>query len=408
MRQRFFITALLFSSLFGTACNRGTASAPPSEHAAQNQSGNHVNKDEIVLPAAEQATAMIQTETVALSEAPDVLRVTGRITLADDRNWHVGVRTEGSVAAVYAGLGDHVKKGQVLARYHADQVHELRAQYRSATANLHKAQAGAALAQRNYDRMQTLLSLKAASVMQVEQARQDTASAQAEVQSAQSDVDRARGLLEHDLHVAAEPPPGNYDETADQVPILAPATGYVIEKKVTPGKSVSPSEGDAFVIGDLAQVWMLASVRPEHLGKLRVGQSATVTFPGMSGQHFSGKVTYLGQEFDPTIRAMQARIVLDNRGNLLRPEMLANAEISTGSRKPTILVASDAVQRINGQDAVFVRTAADRFAVRAVRIGETVNGKTPVFEGLKSGEQIVVRGSFILKSQLLRASMEGE
>jgi len=156
------------------------------------------------------------------------------------------------------------------------------------------------------------------------------------------------------------------------------------------------------------QVWMLVSVRPEHLSELRVGQAATVTLPGMSGQRFSGKIMYLGQEFDATTRAMQARIVLDNRGNLLRPEMLANAEISTGSRKPTILVVSDAVQQINGQDAVFVRTAADRFVVRAVRIGETVNGKTPVLEGLKPGEQIVVRGSFILKSQLLRASMEGE
>jgi len=141
---------------------------------------------------------------------------------------------------------------------------------------------------------------------------------------------------------------------------------------------------------------------------LRVGQHATVTFPGMAGQRFSGRITNLGQEFDASTRAMQARIVLDNRANLLRPEMLANAEITTESRKPAILVASDAVQQINGQDAVFVRTAADRFSVRAVRIGETINGKTPVLEGLKPGEEIVVSGSFILKSQLLRASMEGE
>jgi len=405
MSQRFLISALLLCSLLGAACNSGTAPASSTEHAAQNPAAN---KDEIVLPESEQATAKIQTETVALSEAPDVLRLTGRIALADDRNWHVGVRTEGAVAEVYVGLGDRVKKGQVLARYHADQVHNLRAQYRSATANLGKAQAGAVLAQRNYERMQTLLTLKAASVQQVDQAKQDVVSAQAEAQSAQSDVDRARDLLEHDLHVVADSPAGGRNELADEVPILAPATGNVIEKKVTPGKSVSPSQGDTFVIGDLAQVWMLVSVRPEHLKELRVGQAATVTVAGMPGQRFSGKITNLGQEFDPATRAIEARIVLDNRSNLLRPEMLANAEISTGTRKPTILVASDAVQQINGQDAVFVRTGADRFAVRAVRIGETVNGKTPVFEGLKSGEQIVVRGSFILKSQLLRASMEGE
>lgn len=405
MSGRFLISALMFSSLFGAGCTSGTVSAPSSEHVTKTPAGN---KDEVVLPASGQATAKIETETVALSETPDVLRLTGRITLADDRNWHVGVRTEGSVAEVYASLGDHVKKGQVLARYHADQVHDLRAQYRSAKANLGKAQSGAALAQRNYERMQTLLTLKAASVQQVEQAKQDLVGAQAQVQSSQSDVDRARDLLEHDLHVVADSPSDPPNELADEVPILAPASGYVIEKKVTPGKSVSPSEGDAFVIGDLAQVWMMVAVRPEHLAELRVGQSATVTLPGVSGQRFAGKISNLGQEFDPVTRAMQARIILDNRRNLLRPEMLANAEISTGSRKPTILVASDAVQQINGQDAIFVRTARDRFAVRAVRIGETVNGKTPVLEGLKPGEQIVVSGSFILKSQLLRASMEGE
>lgn len=408
MRRQFFISAVLFSSLYGAACNRGVASASSSEHTAQNPADKQANAGEIALPAAEQVTAGIQTETVAITEAPNVLRVSGRIALADDRNWHVGVRAEGMVAAVYAGLGDHVKKGQVLARYHADQVHDLRAQYRSAGANLNRAQSGAALAQRNYERMQTLLSLKAASVQQAEQSRQDLVSAQAEVQSAQSDVDRASGLLQHDLHVAADPPAGDHDETSDDVPIISPATGYVIEKKVNPGKSVTPSGGDAFVIGDLTQVWMLASIRPEHLGELRVGQPATVTLSGVPGQRFSGKITNLGQEFDATTRAMQVRIVLNNPGNLLRPEMLANAEISTGSRKPTILVASEAVQQINGQDAVFVRRSADGFAVRAVRIGETVDGKTPVFEGLKPGEQVVVRRSFILKSQLLRSSMEGE
>jgi len=318
MSQRFLISALLFSSLLGVGCNSGTAPAPLPEHTAQNPAGKQATKDEVVLPTSEQTTAMIQTETVALSEAPDVLRLTGRITLADDRNWHVGVRTEGSVAEVFVGLGDRVKKGQVLARYHADQVHNLRAQYRSATANLSKARAGAALAQRNLERMQTLLTLKAASIQQVEQSKQDLVGAQAEVQSAQSDVDRARDLLEHDLHVVADSPRGG-NELADEVPILAPATGSVLEKKITPGKSVSPSEGDAFVIGDLAQVWMLVSVRPEHLSELRVGQSAAVTLPGVSGQRFSGKIANLGQEFDPTTRAMQARILLNNRGSLLRP-----------------------------------------------------------------------------------------
>ena len=400
----FLVTTLWFVA---AGCGNGGSSvsgANPQKDAATESS----HKDEVTLTASEQATVKLRTETVALEDTPEIVRLAGRIALADNRNWHVGVRTEGAVAQVNAGLGDRVKKGEVLAYYHADQVHELRAQYQSATANLNRAQAGAALAQRNYDRMQTLLSLKAASAMQVDQSRQDLVSAQSELQSAKAGVERARELLETDLHVAAEPSPGSKSPTVDEIPIIAPANGYVIEKNISPGKSVSPGGGDTFVIGDLSEVWMLASARSDQIGLLRAGQSARVSVAGIPGKQFLGKITNLGQEFDPTTRVVQARIVLENPNNYLRPEMLANAEISIGSGKPSILVASDAIQQINGQDAVFVRTAAERFAVRAVRIGMTVNGKTPVLDGLKPGEEIVVAGSFVLKSQLLRSSMENE
>ncbi len=64
-----------------------------------------------------------------------MLRVKGRIALADDHTWRVGVRTIGSVIAVYVGLGDYVHKGQILARYHADEVRDSRAQYRQRLPN---------------------------------------------------------------------------------------------------------------------------------------------------------------------------------------------------------------------------------------------------------------------------------
>jgi len=350
---------------------------------------------------------LIKTQTITFSDAPEVLRVGGRITLADDRTWHVGVRTDGIVMAVYAGLGDHVEKGQVLARYHADEVREVRAQYRKAGAELTRLQAAQALAQRNYDRAQTLLSLKAASVQQVEQARQDLLAAQTAVRAAQVEVDRGRDLLEDDLRVPADPPAGQHDETADEVPILAPASGYIIEKHVTPGKTVQTAT-DTFVIGDLSQVWMLASVRQEKLAQLRAGQAATVTLVGIPNERFAGKVTNLGLELDEATRVMQVRIVLNNPGNRLKPEMLANAEIPLNESKTGLLVPSDAIQQINDQDVIFVRTAPNRFAIRAVQVGETTGGKTPILKGLKADEQVVVQGSFVLKSQLLKSTMESE
>jgi membrane fusion protein, heavy metal efflux system len=396
------ISILLISwPFFAIACGSGSAGAPAAEHVAQS------SKDEIVLPASEQSGGLIQTEAAALSEEPDILRVAGRITLADDRTWRVGVLTEGRVEIVYAGLGDYVKKGQVLARIHSHELHDARAQYETSRSELNRLQAAAALAQRNYDRMETLLTLKAASIQQTEQARQDLLNAQIAMHDGQIAVNRDRIHLEDNLGVPADLASDGHDENADLIPILAPGSGYILEKKVTPGSTVQPST-DTFLIGELSQVWMLASVRQENLADLRLGQSATVTPPGVPGDRFEGKITNLGQELDQTTRAMKVRIVLNNPKMKLKPEMLANAEIRVGKKKPTLLVPSEAIQQIDGQDVIFVRTAADRFAIRPVRIGETSEGRTPVFEGLKTGEHIVIRGSFVLKSQLLKSSIAGQ
>lgn len=364
-------------------------------------------KDVVTLSPEQQAEALIETKAATLSEEPDLLRAKGTIALDENRIWRVGVRTLGSVIAVYVGLGDHVHKGQILARYHADEVRDSRAQYRGALAELDHAKAAATQAQRNLDRAEKLLELKAGSIQQVEQTRQDLITAQTAVKKAQIEVDRGRDLLEDDLRVPADPPANRQDETEDEVPILAPGDGYILERNVTPGKTVELS-AVTFVIGDLSRVWMLASIRQEDLSKLRVNQPARVSLPEQDNAAVAGKITNLGQEFDPRTRVMQVRIELANPNGRLRPEMLADAEIPVGSRKPELLLPSDAVQQVNGQDVVFVQLAAGQFAVRAVHVGEARDSGTPILEGVKAGDQVVIRGSFILKSQLLKSTLESE
>src|SRR4029078_12177175 len=73
------------------------------------------NQEEVLLSLARQAAPIIEIHPVALSQEPSMLRVKGRIALADDRIWRVGVRTVGSGVAVYAGVGECVPKVQTLA-----------------------------------------------------------------------------------------------------------------------------------------------------------------------------------------------------------------------------------------------------------------------------------------------------
>jgi cobalt-zinc-cadmium efflux system membrane fusion protein len=398
-----FLFALLLTIIFSVGCNTPSASTEPP--AAPKEAKN--NKDEVVLSTEQQVSAKVETAAVTVSKEPEMLRVKGRIALADDRTWRVGVRTLGSVTRVFVNTGDYVRKGQILARYHADEVRDARAQYRAAISELDRAKAALAQAQRNRDRAQRLLELKAGSVQQVEQTQQDLVSAQSSEKKAEIEMDRGHDLLEDDLNVPADPPATRRDETEDDVPIIAPGDGYIIEKNITPGKTVELSSV-TFVIGDLSKVWMLASVRQDDLAKLRQGQPTFVTLPGQDGVRLAGRVTNLGQEFDPNTRVMQVRIELANAKNRLRPEMLANAEFPIGEGRAVLLVPSDAVQQVSGVDVVFVRTAADRFTARPVRVGEAADGKTPILDGINVGDMIAVRGTFILKSQLLKSTLESE
>ena len=223
-----FLVALLLTILLSAGCSNPSASTEPTTAPRETKT----NKEEIVLSPEQQASAKIETQEVSMSREPEMLRVKGRIALDDDRVWRVGVRTLGSVMRVYANLGDHVKKGQILARYHADEVRDSRAQYRATLAELDRTKAAVAQAQRSLNRAQR----QAGSVQQVEQAQQDLISAQSLEKKAEIEVDRGRDLLEDDLKVPADPPANRQDETEDEVPIIAPGDGYIIEKNVTPAR----------------------------------------------------------------------------------------------------------------------------------------------------------------------------
>jgi RND family efflux transporter MFP subunit len=188
------------------------------------------------------------------------------------------------------------------------------------------------------------------------------------------------------------------------IPLTAPAGGRILQKNVTPGATISPST-DAFIIGDLSHLWMLASVDATTLSKLHLGQTAMVTLPDVPEVTYAGKITNLGQEFDPVTRLMQVRIELRNLDNRLRPEMLASAEFATGAGIPAVLVPQEAIQQVNGQDVVFVRIAPDRFRVQTVQPGENMRGNIRILQGLTAGDQVITHGSFIAKSQLLKSSI---
>jgi membrane fusion protein, heavy metal efflux system len=363
--------------------------------------GNQSASDEVTLTTQAQAEQKIAVARVELGVAVLPQRAKGNIALPDNATWRVGVLSEGRVDKVYSNLGDSVAKGQVLARMHSHDVHETRAAYANAVAERTRLQAAEALAQKNYERSQRLYALKAESVSQTETAKQELVNAQAATHEADNNVGQEKAHLVEILGVSID---AAGSEDSELIPIKAPASGRILQKSVTPGATISPST-DAFVIGDLSRLWMLASVDAATLAKLHRGQTATVTVPDVPGATYSGKITNLGEEFDPTTRLIQIRIDILHPDSRLRPEMLANAEFDTGTGTPALQVPQEAIQQVNGQDVVFVRIAPGRFRVQPVDLGESIQNKVRVIQGLKPGDQVITHGSFIAKGQLLKSTI---
>jgi cobalt-zinc-cadmium efflux system membrane fusion protein len=71
-------------------------------------------------------------------------------------------------------------------------------------------------------------------------------------------------------------------------------------------------------------------------------------------------------------------------------------------------VPEAAAQDLSGNRVVFVMTGSDRFEARPIEVARVMDGKMEVVSGLHAGDRVAVKGSFILKSQLLRSSMEEE
>jgi cobalt-zinc-cadmium efflux system membrane fusion protein len=349
-------------------------------------------------------------QTAAERSVPEVLRAAARLTNDENHTWRVGALTEGRVVQILANVGDLVEQGRVLARIHSHDVHDSRAEYRKAQAELIRAKSAVDYAQRVRDRAKRLLDLKAGSVEQLEHAQTGLRNAEAALATANSEVERMRSHLVEYLGVSIEDDHASHGgaiDDPDLVPVRAPANGTVITRNVTSGTVVTPAN-DLFVISNLSSVWAVAEVGEEHLSKLRVGMPVRIFVQAWAGQPFMGRIGKIGETLDPSTRTVRVRVDLPNAQGRLKPEMFGTAEISLGGSQSAVFVPEEATQEVRGQMVLFVRTAPDRFEVRPVETGRTLDGSIEIRRGIRSGEAVATRGAFILKSEFLKSTIAGE
>src|SRR4029450_5723834 len=109
-------------------------------------------------------------------------------------------------------------------------------------------------------------------------------------------------------------------------------------------------------------------------------------------------------------RTAHVRVILENREGKLRPGLFVTVAVPLrgASEVEATAVPAGALQKISGIPAVFVDLGEGKYELRPVEIGRDAHGFVEVRHGLAEGERVVSEGAFVLKSELLKGTIEGE
>jgi len=184
--------------------------------------------------------------------------------------------------------------------------------------------------------------------------------------------------------------------------VISPMDGIVGMMYLDEGAEVSPPSpgpgmGTVLMrVIHMDEVKVVVNVVEEDLGKIKVGQEATIKVATYPDRTFSGKVSQISPLVNPRTRAAPVEITLPNPEHLLKPGMFAYAEISLGKKKGFILIPAHAIVEEAGKKKAFVVTEGKAVS-RMVETGISQEGWVQIKSGLAENDSVIVTGQYLVK-----------
>ena len=366
--------------------------AESAEHGEQAEGGA---KSVRLSPEALEA-AHLEVVRVARGRLSRDIVLVGAIAVPPDRMAMVGPRTAARISSVNVNVGDRVERGAALATVDSSEYGRARGAFVTAAARVEQAQA-------TYQRQELLRQDHISSASDFEAARANLAAARAELESARSAL-VALGLGA----------PGAGGSAGSTVTLRSPIAGVVVARQAIVGQNVDAA-ASLFTVADLSELWALLTAYERDLGRVAVGQEVSITLGALPGRELRGRVTHIGEVLDERTRSARVRVVVPNEDRTLRSGMFCRARLlgsdatqSAEDERPALTVPAAALQRVAGEEVVFVRGADGTFAVRRVRVGARTAATAEIQSGLREGEDVVADGALTLKAELERSSFADE
>lgn len=391
------VAAVLIAFVIANGCRKAELphNAVEDGKSAGSPAAETANAADAVIKLTAQARqkAGITVEAVSYADVDDEYSATGVISVNETRIAHIGPPVGGRVEKIYAQLGDTVRKGQRLYAIKSPNVAEAESQYLKALADYTIAEAA-------FERAKTLIEGKAISMGEHQRREGGYLTGKSALNAAENSL-HVLGMSDED--VASIKASGIIRAEID---ISSPLNGTVIEKHVTLGEVIEPLK-PVYVVADLSTLWVITNIPEKDISRIKIGQTAHITVSSYPESVVTGRISYIAPVVDPATRTIKVRIEVGNVKEWLKPEMFANVKIVTDSKRRALAIPAGAVQLMEETSVVFVEKE-EGFEKRPVEIGSRAKGQYVVRAGLREGERVAVKGTFIIKSEALKELMEEE
>lgn len=369
----------LFAVLMLTACNSRDREQANRMTSFSGRASASATPQLFTIP--QDQMSHVQVVTVEPTKLKRTLRLTGTVAYNAFKTTPVITQVGGPVSRILAVPGQQVKAGQPMLDVSSPDYAQLLDSYLKAADSYR-------LAQKYYARAQDLYQHHAIALRDLEQAESDRNQAQADMNAAEQGM-KILGI-KNPADLAKAP-------SSAQIPVLAPISGEVVERMVSPGQVVQAGQTQAFTISDMSTVWVLASIYQADLAYVHSGDDVVVQTDAYPDK-FHGRISYISPALDPNTRTLQARIVVDNPGEKLKKDMYCTVTVTAGVLSNALAVPNASVLRDdNNQPFVYVASGANQFGRRDVELGEAQDGRTQILKGISVGDRIVGDGSLFLQ-----------
>ena len=318
----------------------------------------------------------LRVEAVQLRRLPHTLTAPAMVEANPARTANILPPLAGRVTGLKVGLGDTVRRGQLLAVISSGDFAQL-------DADAEKARDALDLASKSLARARAVQQAGGAAVKDLQAAQSGYAQAQAEYQRAQLRLTAVAGSGAA-AHAAGH-----------DIQVLAPMDGSITALAVAPDTFVNDVNTPMMTIVNLASVWITAAVAENDLALIVPDEPVDIALSAYPGSALHGRVSTISSVLQPDTRRAMVRVVIANADGRLKPNMFATATFAA-VQPAQVFVPQSALLMNNDTTTVLVEVKPWTFQRRAVELGTDEGAVTQVLGGLHQGDRIVVKGGVLL------------